>query len=274
VTRWTFRARRTLLALTLVLATGCSGGGAPAEPTGELTRYFDITELIEAVSAQQRVDSTARFSLRGELTGAQDARLRFTGVGILRITDDAVALSFTQIVTQAGADPQETGFVVLPDAVYLRTPTETPQNDDRPWVRVDPADDDPEAQQLVAQATSVTERADPMGTLSRYAGATLVADAADDVIEGDPAVRYTIVTDLALAAKITPDPVLKEQLRQQVSAGLTRVTSTLWVDAAHRPLRSAARQELPGIGTLAITSSYRDWGQAAEITPPEESQVR
>ncbi len=268
--RWTSRAGRSLLALVMVLAAGCSGA-APAASTDELTRYVDINELIGAIAAQQRIDSTARFSLSGELTGAQDARLRFTGTGSLRITDDAVSLAFTQVVTQTGADPQETGFVVLPDAVYLRLPAE---GNDRPWVRVDPADTDPEAQQLVAMATSVTERADLTGTLTDYAGAPLVTDATDDVIEGDRAVRYTIVTDLARAAEITPDPVLEAQLQEQVRGGLTRVTSTLWVDAAHRPLRSAARQELPGIGTLAITSSYRDWGQAAEITPPDESQVR
>jgi hypothetical protein len=264
------RAGLSLLALVLLVVTGCSSG-ATAAPTGELTRYVAIDELIGAIAAQQRVDSTARFTLRGELTGAQDTRLRFTGTGVLRITEDAVSLAFTQVVTQDGADPQETGFVVLPDAVYLRMPAD---GDDRPWVWVDPADTDPEAQQLVAMATSVTERADLTGTLSRYAGATLVTDATDDVIEGDPAVRYTIVTDLARAAEITPDPVLRAQLEEQVRAGLTRVTSTLWVDAAHRPLRSSARQELPGIGTLAITSSYRDWGQAAEINPPDESQVR
>ncbi|MHA6785097.1 hypothetical protein ACVGOW_29505 [Pseudonocardia saturnea] len=260
-----------LLALVLVIAgmTACS---APEPAPGGLDRYFDITELIAAVSAQQRVDRTARFSLRGELVGAEGARLRFTGAGELRISDADVELSFTQVVTQAGADPQETGFVVLPDAVYLRMPDDA--GDDRPWVRVDPADTDPDAQQLIALADQVTERADLTGTLSRYADATLVTDAADDVIGGDPAVRYTIVTDLARAASTTPDPALKTQLEQQVRAGLTRITSTLWVDAAHRPLRSSARQALPGIGTLAITSSYRDWGQAATIAAPPADQVR
>lgn len=260
-----------LLALVLVIAgmTACS---APEPAPGGLTRYYDITELIAAVSAQQRVDRTARFSLRGELIGAEGARLRFTGAGELRIIDADVELSFTQVVTQAGADPQETGFVVLSDAVYLRTPDSA--DADRPWVRVDPSDTDPDAQQLIALADQVTERADLTGTLTRYADATLVTDAADDVIGGDPAVRYTIVTDLARAAATTPDAALKAQLEQQVRAGLTRITSTLWVDAAHRPLRSSARQQLPGIGTLAITSSYRDWGQAATIAPPPADQVR
>ena len=254
--------------LALALAAGC--GAAPVDASG-LTRFYDVRQLIDAVAAQQRVDGTARFSLRGELIGAQDGRLRFTGVGALRFAAQDVELSFTQVVTQRGAEPQETGFVVLPDAVYLRMPGE---DGDRPWVRVDPADTDPEAQQLIAMAQTVTARADPTSTLAAYADATLVTDAADDVIEGDPAVRYTIVTDLARAAEMTPDPALRAQLEEQVRAGLTRVTSTLWVDAAHRPLRSAARQELPGIGTLAITSSYRDWGATAPIAPPPSSQVR
>ncbi|MBW0135972.1 hypothetical protein [Pseudonocardia abyssalis] len=260
-----------LLALLLVAGAlaGCSGSDpAPAA----LPRYYDINELIAAVSAQQRVDRTARFSLRGELVGADDARLRFTGAGEIRISDADLDLAFTQVVTQPGADPQVTGFVVLPDAVYLRMPATS--GDDRPWVRVDPASSDPGAQQLIAQADQLTERADLTVTLARYADATLISDAADDVIGGDPAVRYTIVTDLARAAETTADPALKAQLEQQVRGGLTRITSTLWVDGAHRPLRSAARQELPGIGTLAITSSYRDWGQAATIAPPPQTQVR
>lgn len=250
-----------------ILATGCA---APAADAGGLTRYYEVDELIAAVSAQQRVDRTARFSLRGELTGVDDNRIRFSGAGVLQVDDDDIALQFTQVVTQPGTDPQETGFVVLPDAVYLRLPDAAP---DRPWVRVDPADDAAEAQARIALADQVTERADPTGTLARYATATLITDAADDVVEGDPAVRYTIVTDLARAAEAATDPALKAQLEQQVRDGLARVTSTLWVDAAHRPLRSSARQELPGIGTLAVTSTYRDWGRAADIRPPGDELV-
>ena len=263
--RWA-TALLTTVVTTALAVTGCGTGA----PDTTLTRYYDVRQLIDAVAGQQRADGTARFTLRGELVGARDARLRFSGVGALRFTD-GVELSFTQIVTQRGAEPQETGFVVLPDAVYLRTPA---QDGDRPWVRVDPADPDPAARQRIALAESVTQRADPTSTLDAYANATLITDASDDVIEGDPAVRYTIVTDLARAAEITADDALRARLHGQVRSGLTRVTSTLWVDRDHRPLRSAARQELPGIGTLALTSSYRDWGATAPIVAPPAAQVR
>lgn len=263
------RAARAVAAVLVSLLALVAACGAPADAT-TLARHYDVRQLIDAVAAQQRADGTARFSLRGELVGAQDTRLRFTGVGALRFGAGDVELAFTQVVTQRGAAPQETGFVVLPGEVYLRLPE---ADADRPWVHVEAGDPDPQARQLIAMATTVSERADPTSTLSAFADATLVTDAADDVIEGDPAIRYTIVTDLARAAEITPDPVVRDQLAGQVRAGLTRVTSTLWVDAAHRPLRSEFRQDLPGVGTLALTSSYRDWGSVTTIEAPPADQV-
>lgn len=266
--------RRCIALVIVVMAAvaGCSAGSTTPDAAPGLPRFYDIAELVAAVAERQRTDQTARLSLRGELIGA--ATLRFTGEGVLRVTTDEVSVKFTQIVTQKGVAPQETGFVVLPGAVYLRLPPAAGDPEARPWVRVDPSSTDPEAKRLVTTAAAVTESADPTRTLSRYTDATLIADAVDDVIEGDPAVRYTIVVDLARAAAQQSDPVIKAQLEQQVRGGLTRVTSTLWVDGANRPLRTAVRQELPGIGTLAITGSYREWGQPVEISPPPAEQVR
>lgn len=262
---------RPLFALLLVLLV-TAGCGAAAEPPA-LTRYYDVDELITAVAAQQRADRTAQFSLRGDLVGVGDARVRFTGAGVLRITDTDLEIEFTQVVTQPDVEPQETGFVVLPDAVYLRMPSPPGEEPDRPWVRVEAGDTDPESRRLVALADSISQRAHPTGTLARYSEATLVAAADDDVVDGAPAVRYTLVTDLARAAEVASDPTVQAQLEQQVRNGVTRVTSTLWVDATHRLLRSAARQELPGTGTLAVTGYYRGWGQPVQIEPPATSLV-
>lgn len=260
-----------VLVAALALAGGCSSG-TPVPAAGP-ARSYDIGQLVAAVAQRQRTDQTARLSLRGEITGG--ATLQFTGEGVLRVLADAVSVKFTQVVTQKGDAPQETGFVVLPDVTYLRLPPPAGQNpSSRPWVRVDPRSTDPAAMRLAALAGQLTESADPTRTLARYADATQISGATDDVIDGDPAVRYTIVVDLAKAAAEQPDPARRAQLEQQVKAGFTRVTSTLWVDAADRPVRSAVRQELPGIGTLAITGSYRDWGRPVEISAPPASQVR
>jgi hypothetical protein len=262
-----------LVTALVVLVAGCSTSSPDAGSAAAPAPYSTIKELVAAVAQRQRADQTARLSLRGEVTGG--ATLQFTGEGVLRVLDDAVSVKFTQVVTQKGAAPQETGFVVLPDATYLRLPPSPGENaPDRPWVRVDPTSSDPAAQRLAALATTLTESADPTRTLARYADATQISGAADDIIDGEPAVRYTIVVDLAKAAAQQTDPAMKTRLEQQVRGGLTTVTSTLWVDALGQPVRSAVRQDLPGIGTLVITGSYRDWGQPVEIDAPPATQVR
>lgn len=268
--------RRLVLLLVAVAAlTGCSV--ADAASTNGLPRFYDVRELVAAVAQRQRTDSTAKLSLRGDVTGGTST-LSFTGEGELEVLPQTTALKFTQVVTQAGNPPQETGFVVMPDATYLKLPPDPkaakPGARSRPWVKVDPRSTDPDVKQLAASAATVTQSADPMRAISQYVDATLISDASDDVIDGVPTVRYTIVVDLALAAKAQPDPAIRAQLEQQVRGGLLRVTSTLWVDGSFRPVRSEVHQDLPGIGVLTITGSYRDWGQQVDIEAPPASQVR
>jgi hypothetical protein len=266
------RCCAALISALTMLLVGCSTGAATAAAPSGLARHYDIAELVKAVSDRQRADQTAKLSLRGEVVGA--STVRFTGEGVLRVLSDAVSVKFTQVVTQKGVAPQETGFVVLPDAVYMQLPVRPGDTPKKPWVKVDQGSTDPEARKLAAQAATLTESADPTRALARYADATLISDTADDVIDGDPAVRYTIVVDLARAAALEPDPARKAQLEQQVRGGLARVTSMLWLDGDGHPVRSSVNQELPGIGTLAITGSYRDWGQEVVIEPPQPTQVR
>ena len=252
-----------------VLLSGC-GADAAAAPA-PLPHHADLTALVDAMSQRQLAEQSARISLRGDITGGT-SKLQFTGEGVLRGTGNDVSVKFTQVVTQRGADPQETGFVVLPDAVYLLQPGQ--QKAKRPWTRVARASTDPDDQRLLALSATLVDSADPARTLSRYADATSITAATDDVIEGDPAVRYTIVVDLAKAAAQQPDKAAQAQLEQQVKAGLTQLTSTLWVDRDSRPMRTVVNQELPGIGTLSIMGSYRDWGRPVDIEAPPRAQVR
>ncbi|MFC4944054.1 hypothetical protein [Pseudonocardia sp. GCM10023141] len=264
----------TLLAVVLVaisLLTGCTEADAASQHPG-VTFLYDAHELVAAVTDRQRADGTARLSLDGTLSGA--STLTFTGAGEMRVVAGAVSVRFTQTVTQPGSPPQETGFVVLPGATYLRLPPAAGESHATPWVRVDPQGTDTESRQLRSEAAAVTDSADPMRSLSRYVDATLVSDAADDTTDGVPTVRYTIVVDLARAARAEPDPAVRAQLEQQVRGGLLRVTSTLWVDSSFRPVRSEVHQDVPGIGVLAITGSYRDWGRPVEIEAPPVAQVR
>lgn len=253
----------------LTLLAGCAGG---SDDNGSgIDRYYDVGELVAVVEARQRADGTAQLALTGSVTG--QASMTFTGQGVLRIAADGVAVRFTQTVTRDGGTPEETGYVVLPDAVYLRLPPGQGTTPERPWVRVDPRSTDPTARQLATQAASIADSADPTRNLARYTDATLVSDAEDDVADGRPAVRYTIVVDLGRAAALQPDPEARRQLEDQVRGGLTRITSTLWVDALHRPLRTEVKQDLPGIGVLALTGTFHGWGEPVEIAAPPAAEI-
>jgi hypothetical protein len=261
---WAVRAGAAL-GLGAMLLTGC-GTASPAPGAGG-AHLRDVRQLVDAVAARQRADGTAKLTLRGEITGA--AAQRFTGDGVLRVGGDGVAVRFTQVVTRKGAAPEETGLVVLPGQAFLRHGP-----DGKAWTKLDPGSADPDARRWTAMASSLSDSADPTATLARYADATSITDATDDVVDGDPAVRYTIVLDLARAAAAETDPAARQRLEEQVRGGLTRVTSTLWVDPQDRPIRTAVRQDLPGVGTLDLLGTYRDWGRPVDIEPPPAADVR
>jgi hypothetical protein len=266
-----------LLAVLGASLAGCAG--APPQQTAArgLPKVYDVRELLDAVTARQRTDRTAILQVAGHVEdgthGPGEPAMTVGGTGALRIEDSGVSVDFTQTLTRSGEAPQSTGFVVLPGQVFLRLPSAQP-GDPRPWTKVDAASGDAAERTLATLATNVVDSADPTADISRFADASLVADASDDPVEGTPAVRYTIVVDLNRAAELERDPTVRAQLQQQVAGGLTRISSRLWVDAENRPVRSEARQDMPGIGTLAMTADYRSWGTPVLITPPPANQVR
>jgi len=246
--------------LVVLLLTGCAGGRAEEGAPGPLPRYYDPAQLVAALEHRKRADRTARLTLRGEVIGSSTRSV--IGDGELRLGDDGTSVRFTQVLAEQGATPVKTGFVVVPGAVYVqRSPV-------GPWTRVDRSTPDRDTRRLAAMAATLTDGADPTANLTRYGTAALIADAVDDVVDGHPAIRYEIVVDLTRAASEQQDHIVRAQLEAQVKGGLTRISSILWVDVDHRPLRSAVRQYLPGFGTFDLISTYRDWGAAVDIGPP------
>ncbi|MEJ3657754.1 hypothetical protein WEH80_32800 [Actinomycetes bacterium KLBMP 9759] len=261
-----------------VVAAGCAQSMASPGPASGLPQYFDIHELVTAVTTQQRIDRTAQLHVSGEITGPTP--VTFTGSGALQVLDGGVSVAFTQSSTTAGGAPQETGFVVLPDSVYVRQATTAADTAARtvkklrPWVKADPKSTDPAARELTALAATLVHSADPIRSLARFADASLIADVDDDVVNSVPATRYTIVVDMARAAAQQTDPGLREQLAYQVRNGLSRVTSTLWLDGGNRPVRSALRQDLPGVGLVTLTGDFVEWGKPVSIEPPPATELR
>jgi hypothetical protein len=253
------------IAVLAVLAgvVACARGNSE-DTTGThgLPKYYAAADLLTAVAQRQRADRTALLRLSGQLDASEGGRTVLGGDGALRVEQGGgISAQFTQTLGAPGRDPESTTFVVLHGGQVWRQAGGG-------WTRVDEAPTGTPEKTLATTAANVAAGADPTAHLARYRDAALVADAADDEVDGVPAVRYLVVVDLVRAAELEQDPAVREALRAQAQGGVTRISSTLWVDGANRPLRYQTRQTMPGIGTLALTSDYRDWGTPVAIASP------
>ena len=253
------------IALLAVSASvvSCARGNSDETAVSGLPKFYAAGDLLTAVTVRQNRDRTAGLVLRGQVD-AEGTPAEVVGEGALRVEPGGgVSAQFTQTVT-VGGQAQTSPMVVRPGGQVFRQV-------DGVWTRIDEAPGGSLDKQWATVAANLTDTADPTANLAHYREAALVADAVDDTVGGVAAVRYLVVVDLVRAAELEPDPAVREALHGQVQQGLTRISSTLWIDAANRPLRSEARQMLPGIGTLTLTADYRDWGRPVTITEPEAS---
>ncbi|MGD9987161.1 hypothetical protein [Pseudonocardia sp.] len=261
--------RSVLLALLAVVAVVVSAcGSGPGGDTSEngLPRYYDATQLLNVLVERRAADRTAQLAVAGDVTGS--APVTFSAQGAVSLEGPTPALALDQTITWPGGQPQTSGFVLRDGQVWLRS-----LDGGTPWLRGTSATTGADRMRA-AIAEALGDTTDPTANLSRYADATLVSDASDETVDGVATIRYTLVVDLTRAAAIEPDDAVRAQLEQQVASGLTRITSTLWVDADTRPVRTRQRQELPGLGTLAMTGVYKSWGTPVTITPPAAAEVR
>ncbi|GAA4675426.1 hypothetical protein GCM10023215_04160 [Pseudonocardia yuanmonensis] len=252
------------IAVVAVLAAAVScarGNSEDAGPGHGLPKYYAAADLLTAVTHRQHADRTALLHLSGRVEAPQGGPTELGGDGALRVEPGGISAQFTQTLSTPGGATQSAAFVVLPGGQVWR-------QTGGGWTRVDEAATGTPDKTLATTAANVVAGADPTAHLARYRDAALVADAADDTVDGVPAVRYLVVVDLVRAAELEQDPAAREALQAQAAGGVTRISSTLWVDEANRPLRSETRQTMPGVGTLTLTSDYRDWGTPVAIASP------
>jgi hypothetical protein len=249
--------------VVLVGVVSCARGNS--EDAGEshgLPKYYAAADLLTVVSQRQHADRTALLRLSGHVDAPEGGSTTLGGDGALRVEQGGgISAQFTQTLDRPGRAPESTTFVVLHSGQVWRQAGGS-------WTRVDEAATGTAEKTLATTAANVVAGADPTAHLARYRDAALVADAADDTVDGVPVVRYLVVVDLVRAAELEQDPAVREALRAQAESGITRISSTLWIDGANRPLRSETRRTMPGVGTLALTSDYRDWGTPVAIASP------
>jgi hypothetical protein len=261
-----------VLLLLAALVAGCGGGaGTAAHGPPRLPHYTTLAELGKAMGTAMRLARTAKITISGSTSGGQVAATT-TGSGALRYDQAGPSIALTERAQAANSSqPSTLGLIVLPDQAFVNPPASSgfslPAG--KTWLRIDPNATDPAMRRFAQLVRSVRENADPTQSFAQFGDAAAITAVADDNVDGIPTVRYQIHVDTARAAARATDPAAKQALRQAAP-----VDSTLWLDAANRPVRVLLREPLPGgRGTFTVDARYRDWGRPVDIAPPPAAEV-
>lgn len=266
--------RRAALLLCVVLLTGTltgcawpgSMGSTSPPPSAEgavLPKYYDPAPLIADVGARTRSDGGVTMSVAGTLTADTDP-VPVAGEGAVRFAPEggAPAVRLDLRSGPEGSPPGTTGVVRIGERTWLH-----PQGG-AGWVEPGIGPIAPDEISAATVAANVAAGADPLAAIARYPDAVLVADARDSDVDGIPVVHYTLVVDLVRAIAVETEPARLEALTAQQQAGVTRISTEIWLDSDRRPLRARLRQQLPEAGTLDLLLRYRDWGSPVTIEAP------
>jgi hypothetical protein len=260
-----------VLVLLATLVAGCGGAGTAPPGPPRLPHYAALAELGEAMGAAMRSTRTAKITISGSTSGGSVAATT-TGSGALRYDPAGPSIALVERAQAANSNqPTVLGLIVLPDQAFVNPPASSgftlPRG--KTWLRIDPNATDPTIRRFAQLVRSVRQNADPTQSFAQFGDAAAITGVADDTVDGSPTVRYQIHVDTARAAARATDPAAKQALRQSAP-----VDSTLWLDAANRPVRVLLREPLPGgRATFTVDARYREWGRPVDIAPPPAAEV-
>ena len=276
--------RRTLppavaAALVAVLVAGCGHADtAPAPPPAPvLPHYATVAQLAAAAAARRNTDRSLGFHLTGVTTDSPPQST--SGDATVSFAADGPTLEVRQSDQPLNESPGPPfTLLVQPSRALLRPPAGTvavPPGKSWFKVRQDPANAALTKFNQIVQ--SLRDSADPTRALAVLGDAAGITSATDDSLDGVPAVRYKISLDLTVAPQRQDNPAVVRALADAVANGGTSNDTTLWLDAADRPLRTVLSRTITANdgthSTYVMTVRYRDWGKPVTIPIPPPAQV-
>ncbi|ASO22485.1 hypothetical protein AHOG_24395 [Actinoalloteichus hoggarensis] len=179
----------------------------------------------------------------------------------------AVEHDFDCVFTTQGG---ETRFIVAGGYLYVEVPQDQQEDGARPWVRTDPYGSDPVAQQLAGLHQQAARSASLADSLP--ATAEIVSSEPDEV-DGVAARRYELGVDVAQAIDAGADESVVAAQEALLSAGVTTIEATVWLDADDLPRRQIVEFDMPEAGVVRTETDFSLWGEAHEVLAPPDHQV-
>ncbi|MGM1062828.1 hypothetical protein [Saccharothrix sp. Mg75] len=229
--------------LVLALAAGCAEPrGLPAPTLGPAVE--DSAAFVSGVAARAAEQRSVRFAAESAVAGRE-----------VRLAGDLLRSPEGRLVSLR---EDATDVVVLADAGYSRTSGGA-------WTRHDPGEHVPvRADTTIAR---LPDEVDPAAVLRSLTGA-LVVERADEVLDGAPARRYTMLVDLRLQADRTVDATRRAQLLAADESGFT-ATASVWVGPGDLPVRvEQVLRTLEDTTFQRVEHRFSDWNADIRVTAP------
>ncbi|RCW45365.1 hypothetical protein DFQ14_103336 [Halopolyspora algeriensis] len=264
--------RRTAIALsaTALVAALSACGGQGEETTqsagdqhsgrASVTPVSNISALVS--QANGSMDDKQTVTLNIDVSGGMPATAR---MGEQECQLDTAK----SMMSCDGVTP----MVMTKKAMYIKKPEAMSGSQGKPWAKMTF-----DANGMLGQSMA------KMGKFRKFSdleamlppGSTIIKTAKDNV-DGKPAVRYEVTTDLTKAVE-QGNEIAKSSRQMLVKQGITEIDQTIWIGPDELPLKVEAvtpsmtvmNQQVPETTT---TVTYSDWGKPVDITVPPASEV-
>lgn len=251
------------VATSLALTLGACGGGTDDQAKGG---SGEVANLAKTIGDSAVDKSSAHMTFTGDVGGQQ-----VTGDGDITFAAEDTAMQMTM-----GTPSGDMTIVLTEGVLYLKLPTA--QDPAKPWVKVDPSDDNPMAQALGSLTMQLRDNADPRRTLEQFQEAGEITATTSEELNGVQTTHHKITVNVRKLADGQQDAALKEAMAEAIKGGLADFPVDVWIDGENLPVRIALEMPAPDPATgkttpIKIQVDYTDWGKPVTIAVPPADQL-
>ncbi len=264
------------LALTLG-ACGDNGGSGGSSNTGGdngngngggSVAAASLAELAKSIGEQTSETDTAHMKITADAAGQE-----LSGEGDMKMGAGEAAMSM-EMTTPEGT----ISMVLLDNIFYIKMPQGQELEPGKPWLKIDPNDDNPMAKALGGMTEQMSKNADPRATLEQFEKSGEITDTKTEELNGEQTTHYTVTVDVEKLAQNQEDPTMKSAMDQAIKAGLKDFPMDLWVNEDDLPVRVTLDMPTPNPATgktesVKMQIDYTDWGKPVDIAAPSPAEV-
>ncbi|HEX7309216.1 hypothetical protein [Lentzea sp.] len=250
----------TLLVAALAL-TACT-----SSPAAKPDQYSDVLAFASAVGKAVAEKKTYRFTIAAPTAGGVTA----PATGSVRLGDVPSLDATTTRAVQTGGQPEELHFVsTTRDAAFVKLPAVFGLPQDKPWVKLNRADDDDFTSTLLGFHDVIRQQA----VFTTYhlpvieAGGTvqLVTKIADRT-------RYSISVDYRKAYDALTDENLRNEIKLALDQGVAGSAADVEIGGDDLPSRIRFSTQFQNT-SVVDEARFSDWGGDVKIAEPGSNEV-